>query len=79
MLGVLRDFRRGRSVLERYGPTESAVGRESLAHEDYLNWLHRSEAPLGLDAKYKPNTKGYLQRLRARDGFQQAGRKQGGS
>lgn len=62
-----------RSVLERYGPTESAVGRESPAHEDYLNWLHRSEAPLGLDAKYKPNTKGYLQRLGARMGSNRPG------
>lgn len=33
-------------------------------------------ATLGLDARYKPNTKGYLQRLTAREGFKQARLKQ---
>ena len=135
-------------LVERYGPTELAVERDSPAYGDYLNWLYRSDATLtfpqtivlrytrlepeerrlpqaaedyaiwyhsrlrcvetamadrdflvedrftiadiavgyalflgatlGLDARYKPNTKGYLQRLRARDGFQQARGKQGG-
>ena len=34
---------------------------------------------LGLDDRYRPNTKSYLERLTARQGFRQARRKQGGS
>ena len=36
-------------------------------------------ATLGLDERYKPNTKDYLQRLRARAGFKQARLKQEGA
>lgn len=33
-------------LVERYGPTELAVGAEEPAYGDYLNWLHRSDATL---------------------------------
>ena len=32
--------------MDKYGPTELAVGKEEADYGNYLNWLHRSDATL---------------------------------
>ena len=35
-----------RYLVDKYGPTELAVGMEEVEYADYLNWLYRSDATL---------------------------------